>query len=219
MLEVILTDPENVKHELKTMDKCRDSASIQTDRSFLNHDELEVVCKFDIPKKGKWQFSIVNPMIQAYTFKLNVFVYFKMNEDNYYPNYYNNYNNHFRGFLHNKRLKKRGEGLDGKKLEKSAIKIDARWAEKDLDYQQQRHQVIFASFSKDLNPILNASVKAVIYRPSGDSISLELHDNGLNADRSANDGIYSRYFSNFNINGNYFARVNKSFCFNAFFQY
>jgi hypothetical protein len=71
-------------------------------------------------------------------------------------------------------------------------------------------QKLFVSLSKGLKPILNATVKAFIHRPSGDVIELNLYDNGLFADRFRNDGIYSRYFSNFNQDGNYFAIVSVS---------
>jgi len=35
----------------------------------------------------------------------------------------------------------------------------------------------------------------------------ELYDDGLHADRYKDDGIYTREFSNFNMNGQYYARV------------
>ena len=202
-LEVIVIDSNNVKHELKTMDKCRDSALVQTERSFT-FDEQEVVCKFDKPKKGKWTFNIINPISQTYSFKLKIFVFYQANEDaqTYYPNYYNNNNREFK--KHRRRKKK---DIDLLETELDLIKVDAKWSNQVLEYPQS--QVIFAAVSKDLKPIINASVKALIYRPSGDQITLELHDNGLNADRSANDGIYSRYFSNFNLNGHYFGRVKR----------
>ena len=70
-------------------------------------------------------------------------------------------------------------------------------------------QVLYVAVSKGLKPILNATVKAYIHRPSDDIIELNLLDNGIFADRFKNDGIYSRYFTSFNLDGKYFAMVTK----------
>ena len=74
-------------------------------------------------------------------------------------------------------------------------------------------QIIFAKISRGLKPILNATVKAHIYRPTGGIISIELFDDGLYADRFKDDGIYSRHFTNFNTDGEYFARVSLEYFF------
>lgn len=99
-----------------------------------------------------------------------------------------------------KRIKKRSVKAP------DTIKVEAKWSKVEIDYSEHT-QTIYASVSKNLQPILNGSVRAIIYRPTGDYIPLELYDNGLNADRYANDGVYTRYFSNYNENGVYYARV------------
>lgn len=44
---------------------------------------------------------------------------------------------------------------------------------------------------------------AIVDRPKGEPIALKLSDNGLGADKVANDGLYSAIFSKFNTNGRY----------------
>lgn len=126
--------------------------------------------------------------------KSNIFFHQMDDDSSYYSNYYDRDDNK------KKRIKK--QTLHNVQ---SNIKIDARWQRDVVNYPQR--QIIYASLSRGLKPILNASVKAIIYRPSGDYISLELNDNGLGADRFKNDGIYTRYFSNFITDGLYYARV------------
>lgn len=91
----------------------------------------------------------------------------------------------------------------------SDLRIEAKWHWSKITWTASSTPVqkIYVSLSKGLKPILNATVKAHIFRPSGDLIELMLYDNGLFADRFKNDGIYSRYFSSFNQDGNYFAIV------------
>ncbi len=90
-------------------------------------------------------------------------------------------------------------------IKPGSISIDARWSKPTVYYPET--QTIYASVSKDLQPILNASVTALILRPSGDYVSVQLFDNGLNMDRTANDGIYTRQFTSFTKNGIYLGRV------------
>lgn len=49
-IEVNIIDPTNKIHELKTMDKCRDTSLFETERSHLT-DKQEVICKFERPIK------------------------------------------------------------------------------------------------------------------------------------------------------------------------
>ncbi len=154
-----------------------------------------------------------------------MFVFFQRMEEmeSYYPNYYANrksqkrhlINNHthHRHNLHNDKnhnnkltIKKKKKHIDDENQALNTIKLEAKWSKQVIHYSKDT-QMIYASISRNLQPILNASVRALIHRPTGDYISLELYDNGLNADRYANDGVYTRYFSNFNSNGVYFARV------------
>ena len=220
-VEVNIIDPTGKKHELKSMDKClfsriqsllvnkiifeskigKDSSLIQKERSY-DKTKKEVVCQFESPAKGKWIFNILSPMDQEFYVKLKVFVFFQRFEElqSYYPNYYAS--KKFDKRETKKRLKKNAVAAAH-----DAIQFDAKWSRQSIYYPSDS-QVVYASISRNLQPIINATVRAIIYRPTGDYISLELYDNGLNADRYANDGVYTRYFTNFNFDGVYFARVN-----------
>ncbi len=63
--------------------------------------------------------------------------------------------------------------------------------------------VINAEVTKRYNYIICAHVMAIVDRPKGDPIVLQLSDNGLGADKVANDGLYSAIFNKFNANGRY----------------
>ncbi|XP_049275849.1 calcium-activated chloride channel regulator 1 [Rhipicephalus sanguineus] len=63
---------------------------------------------------------------------------------------------------------------------------------------------IYAEVTKGAYVVLHAMVTATVVRPSkGDQIEIELFDNGLGADVTANDGIYSAYFTQFEGTGRY----------------
>lgn len=201
-LEVNVVDPMNKVHELKTMLKCRDTSLLETQRLDMP-DKQEIVCKFERPVKGVWTFYIINPSNQLFRAKLKVFVLFERHHESmsYYPNYYSD------RIIDKRSLSKKKKFASNSKPKAGMIMIDARWSKEYINYPDT--QVIYASISKDLQPILNASVSASILRPSGDYVSVELYDDGLNSDRFANDGIYTRQFSKFDTNGVYFGRVNK----------
>ena len=63
--------------------------------------------------------------------------------------------------------------------------------------------VINAEITKRYNYIICADVIAIVDRPKGEPILIQLHDNGLGADKVPNDGLYSGIFSKFNTNGRY----------------
>ncbi|XP_070377415.1 calcium-activated chloride channel regulator 1-like [Dermacentor albipictus] len=64
--------------------------------------------------------------------------------------------------------------------------------------------VVYAEVSKGTRLVLHARVTATVIRPRApDGIEVELHDNGLGADVTANDGIYSGYFTWFDGVGRY----------------
>ncbi|XP_016076132.1 PREDICTED: calcium-activated chloride channel regulator 2 [Miniopterus natalensis] len=67
--------------------------------------------------------------------------------------------------------------------------------------------VIYANVRKGFNPILNATVTATIEPETEDPVTLKLFDNGAGADVIKNDGIYSRYFFSFAVNGRYSLKV------------
>ncbi|XP_069798486.1 calcium-activated chloride channel regulator 1-like [Narcine bancroftii] len=58
--------------------------------------------------------------------------------------------------------------------------------------------IIYMEVTRGFLPVLDAKVTAIIECPSGPPIEQELHDDGLGADVNRNDGVYSKYFLNFN---------------------
>ncbi|KAG8519513.1 Calcium-activated chloride channel regulator 2, partial [Galemys pyrenaicus] len=67
--------------------------------------------------------------------------------------------------------------------------------------------IIYANVRKGFYPILNATVAATIEPENADTMTLRLFDDGAGADIIKNDGIYSRYFFSFAINGRYSLKV------------
>ncbi|XP_063284154.1 calcium-activated chloride channel regulator 1-like [Pelobates fuscus] len=67
--------------------------------------------------------------------------------------------------------------------------------------------VVYASVSQGLLPVKGAKVIATIESAAGISDDLELFDNGAGPDITKNDGIYSRYFTDFKANGRYSLKV------------
>nr|XP_012320212.1 calcium-activated chloride channel regulator 2 [Aotus nancymaae] len=67
--------------------------------------------------------------------------------------------------------------------------------------------MIYANVRKGFYPILNATVTATVEPETGDPVKLRLLDDGAGADVIKNDGIYSRYFFSFAVNGRYSLKV------------
>ncbi|XP_038601349.1 calcium-activated chloride channel regulator 1-like [Tachyglossus aculeatus] len=67
--------------------------------------------------------------------------------------------------------------------------------------------VVYAEVSQGFLPVLGAKVIATIEHQSGKIVTLELLDNGAGADVTANDGVYSRYFTSYENNGRYSLKV------------
>ncbi|KAM6219950.1 calcium-activated chloride channel regulator 2 [Rhynchocyon petersi] len=67
--------------------------------------------------------------------------------------------------------------------------------------------MIYANVRKGFYPILNATVTATVEPETGEPVTLTLLDDGAGADIIKNDGIYSRYFFSFVINGRYSLKV------------
>ncbi|XP_075040263.1 calcium-activated chloride channel regulator 1-like [Mixophyes fleayi] len=67
--------------------------------------------------------------------------------------------------------------------------------------------VIYASVSQGLLPVTGVKVTAIIEPESGNSMTVELLDNGAGVDIAKNDGIYSRYLTTFSTNGRYILKV------------
>ncbi|XP_075038537.1 calcium-activated chloride channel regulator 1-like [Mixophyes fleayi] len=67
--------------------------------------------------------------------------------------------------------------------------------------------IVYATVSQGLLPVKGANVTAIIEPVTGASAVLQLLDNGAGADIVKNDGVYSRYFTAFKINGRYSLKV------------
>ncbi|XP_042540652.1 calcium-activated chloride channel regulator 2 [Dipodomys spectabilis] len=80
------------------------------------------------------------------------------------------------------------------------------FVEKDSTYFPHP-MMIYANVRKGSYPILNATVTTTIEPETGEPITLQLFDDGAGADVIKNDGIYSRYFFSFAINGRYSLKV------------
>ncbi|XP_040264682.1 calcium-activated chloride channel regulator 1-like [Bufo bufo] len=67
--------------------------------------------------------------------------------------------------------------------------------------------IVYAAVSQGMLPVRGAKVTAIIEPASGATETLELLDNGAGADIVKNDGVYSRYFTAYKINGRYNLKV------------
>ncbi|XP_039111680.1 calcium-activated chloride channel regulator 1-like [Hyaena hyaena] len=67
--------------------------------------------------------------------------------------------------------------------------------------------IVYAQVTQGFLPILGINVTAIIESEDGHQVILELWDNGAGADTVKNDGIYSRYFTDFHGNGRYSLKV------------
>ncbi|XP_032752498.1 LOW QUALITY PROTEIN: calcium-activated chloride channel regulator 3A-1-like [Rattus rattus] len=67
--------------------------------------------------------------------------------------------------------------------------------------------IVYARVSQGFLPVLGANVTAVIESKNGSRVTLELWDNGAGADTVKNDGIYTRYFTDYHGNGRYSLKV------------
>ncbi|XP_043859045.1 calcium-activated chloride channel regulator 1-like [Dromiciops gliroides] len=67
--------------------------------------------------------------------------------------------------------------------------------------------VAYAEVRQGSLPIIGANVTALIESADGKTETLELLDNGAGADTYKNDGVYSRYFTGYTINGRYSLKV------------
>ncbi|XP_041063773.1 calcium-activated chloride channel regulator 1-like [Carcharodon carcharias] len=67
--------------------------------------------------------------------------------------------------------------------------------------------IIYAEVSQGFSPVLFVTVTAIIECPAGPPVEQNLSDDGLGADIVKNDGIYTKYFQNFNGHGRYSLKV------------
>ncbi|KAF5923588.1 hypothetical protein HPG69_010983 [Diceros bicornis minor] len=67
--------------------------------------------------------------------------------------------------------------------------------------------IVNAQVSQGFLPVLGINITAIIETEDGHRVILELWDNGAGADTVKNDGIYSRYFTDYHGNGRYSLKV------------
>ncbi|XP_054721485.1 calcium-activated chloride channel regulator 1-like [Uloborus diversus] len=65
------------------------------------------------------------------------------------------------------------------------------------------HAKVYAEVKKGYLAVIGATVIATVERPVGPTIDVVLRDDGIGADVTENDGIYTGYFTHFNGNGRY----------------
>uniref|UniRef100_A0ABM5G8N3 Calcium-activated chloride channel regulator 1-like n=1 Tax=Pogona vitticeps TaxID=103695 RepID=A0ABM5G8N3_9SAUR len=67
--------------------------------------------------------------------------------------------------------------------------------------------IIYAEVSQGFLPVIGANVTVTVESASGQTVELQLLDDGSGADIVKYDGIYSRYFTSFKENGRYNIKV------------
>lgn len=67
--------------------------------------------------------------------------------------------------------------------------------------------IVYAVVTQGFSPVLGLNVTAIIEPENGRIRTLQLLDNGAGADIIKNDGIYSKYFTDFSGNGRYGLKV------------
>jgi hypothetical protein len=211
------------KHNLN----CKDSSLFANDDLAKSKNKTqEIECDFKRPHVGEWTFEILNLSPSTVYVSLKVHAYLNRFEDelSYYSFNYerdnknngNNENPNENNMYKIEHQNDRFESLKRKILNHQTqstsvprpigtIKCEAKWSQRVVYYPET--QKLFVKLSAGLRPILNATVAASIFRPSGDYQVLELNDNGLNADRYKDDGVYSAQFTSFSLNGSYHARI------------
>ncbi|XP_050392745.1 calcium-activated chloride channel regulator 4A [Patella vulgata] len=70
--------------------------------------------------------------------------------------------------------------------------------------------IIHAEVTKGSLPVTGMTVTATIDRPFTDPVSIQLLDNGAGADINKNDGVYSRYFTQYSNTGIYSVKIEVS---------
>ncbi|KAM8791745.1 calcium-activated chloride channel regulator 1-like [Rhynchonycteris naso] len=85
------------------------------------------------------------------------------------------------------------------------ITATAHMSQNTANYTSQ--MIVYSRVSQGFLPVLGANVTAFIENEEEHEVMLELWDNGAGADTVKNDGIYSRYFVDYHINGRYSLKV------------
>lgn len=73
----------------------------------------------------------------------------------------------------------------------------------DMQLKFPAHAKVYAEVKKGYRSVIGATVVGIVDRPMGGSVEVNLRDDGIGADVTKNDGIYTGYFTHFNGNGRY----------------
>jgi calcium-activated chloride channel regulator 3/4 len=138
-----------------------------------------IICNIKNPQNGLWDVRILNNFFESLNVQTIVSSFIANNNELSESSVYS--------------------------LTSNQINVEALWKYNIVHYPQM--QVLYVMLSREHRPILDAHVEAIVYRPNGEQITIELFDDGLHADRYKNDGVYSRYFIDYSVNGPYCALV------------
>ncbi|KAH6921876.1 hypothetical protein HPB50_005752 [Hyalomma asiaticum] len=87
--------------------------------------------------------------------------------------------------------------------------VEVRAFLKRTEVNRASQAVAYAEVTKGEHAVLHAKVTANVVRPKGgEAVQVQLFDDGLGADVTASDGIYSGYFTRFDGVGRYSVSVN-----------
>lgn len=73
----------------------------------------------------------------------------------------------------------------------------------DMQLKFPAHAKVYAEVHKGYRPVIEATVVATVDRPMGGAVDVTLRDDGVGADVTKDDGVYTGYFTLFNGNGRY----------------
>ncbi|CAH1783067.1 unnamed protein product [Owenia fusiformis] len=73
----------------------------------------------------------------------------------------------------------------------------------DVQLTFPRTGIIYADVRQGYAPVIRAKVVATVERPEGDPVDVLLYDTGVGGDTTADDGIYSAYFTQYTVDGRY----------------
>ncbi|CAG2166360.1 unnamed protein product [Oppiella nova] len=88
---------------------------------------------------------------------------------------------------------------DPKNPNNQPIRVNSYFGELEVRYPATA--LIYAEVMKGPNGIIGAKVLAIVERPDAEDVEVDLYDDGIGADITANDGIYTTAFTQFTQNG------------------
>lgn len=95
-----------------------------------------------------------------------------------------------------------------KDINNQPIRVNVYFSQSEVVFPSPA--LIYAQVSKNNRPVINANVTAMIKRPTDNSVVVTFQDDGSGFDNSANDGVYTAQFTQFNGNDRYSVSVKVS---------